>query len=332
MHFGFHFVSLTAFAVSCLGLTIPGSDAAACTSLNRRKSWNVLTLTEKAEYIRAERCLMKHPPVVGTIEGAQNVWDELHWMHIWQGNYVHFVGHFLPFHRYLVRTHEILLQTLCGYRGAQPYWDEVADYESGPLHEAAIFDPVFGFGGDGDRVTGCLRDGPFRGVTLHVKPEEHGDYCLTRGLNQTNFEWAKRSNIEACFGMSKYTDAWACYNDYPHSAGHAAVGGLMFDPIYSNADPIFYLHHAYVDRLWWQWQQADLPGRLSDIGGPNVPPQVVLESVGLPPPSQRLVDYNGDEGNTTTMAHVLWMYGIRPNVTIAEVMELEGEVICAKYE
>jgi tyrosinase len=92
---------------------------------------------------------MHHPPLLGTVEDAQTLWDELHHMHIWQGNYIHFVGQFLPWHRYLVRTHEVLLQELCGYHGAQPYWDELADYESAPLHEAAIFDPVFGFGGNG---------------------------------------------------------------------------------------------------------------------------------------------------------------------------------------
>lgn len=92
---------------------------------------------------------MHHPPLLGTVEDAQTLWDELHHMHIWQGNYIHFVGQFLPWHRYLVRTHEVLLQELCGYHGAQPYWDELADYESAPLHEAAIFDPVLGFGGNG---------------------------------------------------------------------------------------------------------------------------------------------------------------------------------------
>lgn len=106
----------------------------------------------------------------------------------------------------------------------------------------------------------------------------------------------------------------------------------MFDPTESNGDPIFYLHHAYLDRLWWQWQLADQPGRYSDIGGVNVPPQETLDTVGLSPPSATLVDYSGDPGNQTTLAHVLWMSGILPNVTVGEVMELAGDVICAIYE
>ncbi|KAL2813650.1 hypothetical protein BDW59DRAFT_167458 [Aspergillus cavernicola] len=327
----FQIVTLMVLVALSLGHTIP-RPGVGCTSLNRRKSWNDLTNLEKAEYIRAERCLMSHPPVVGTTEGAQNLWDELQWTHIWQGNYIHFVGHFLPWHRYLIRTHELLLQTLCGYTGAQPYWDEVTDYESGPLHESSVFDPVFGVGGNGFGEEGCIRDGPFRDTILHLKAGgDNEDYCISRRFDQTTFGWANRSNIEACHALSKYTEAWVCYNTYPHSAGHAALGGVMFDTIYSNGDPIFYLHHAYVDRMWWQWQQADLANRLTEIGGPNVPSQEVLQSVGLPPPSSTLVDYNGDEGDTTTLAHVLWMHGIRPNVTIAEVMDLGGGVICAEY-
>ena len=29
----------------------------------------------------------------------------------------------------------------------------------------------------------------------------------------------------------------------------------MNDIMYSPADPIFWLHHAYIDKQWFQWQQ-----------------------------------------------------------------------------
>ena len=31
-------------------------------------------------------------------------------------------------------------------------------------------------------------------------------------------------------------------------------------------DPLFYLHHANVDRVWWGWQQM-LPSRLYEMSG-----------------------------------------------------------------
>jgi tyrosinase len=289
-------------------------------------------MLEQLEYIRAARCLINHPPITGSVEGAKNVWDELHRTHIWQGNYIHYVGHFLPWHRYLIRAHELLLQRLCGYNGAQPYWDELGDYESGSIHEAAIFDPVFGFGGDGGEDS-CIQDGPFRDLTLHMSRESnYANYCLSRSFDQQWFTWANRSNIEECFVMTEYNDAWQCYNEFPHSAGHAVIGGVMGDPVESSGDPIFYLHHAYLDRLWWQWQQADEASRLTAIGGANVPPQSILDLVGLHGPDPSLVDYNGDEGDMTTLRHILWLHGIVPNATVADVLDLGGEVICATYE
>ena len=39
----------------------------------------------------------------------------------------------------------------------------------------------------------------------------------------------------------------------------------------SPGDPLFYLHHAYIDKLWWEWQSRNLSTRLTDISGPITP-------------------------------------------------------------
>lgn len=44
-----------------------------------------------------------------------------------------------------------------------------------------------------------------------------------------------------------------------------------------------------------------------------------------------MTDYFGDGGNVTTLNHNLWMAGLIPNVTVGDVMDLGGEVICAEY-
>lgn len=44
----------------------------------------------------------------------------------------------------------------------------------------------------------------------------------------------------------------------------------MIDPIASPGDPLFYLHHTWLDKMWADWQQKGLPGRLTEIGGENV--------------------------------------------------------------
>lgn len=43
----------------------------------------------------------------------------------------------------------------------------------------------------------------------------------------------------------------------------------MINPFTSPGDPIFYLHHGYLDKLWWDWQSLNLTTRLTEIGGNN---------------------------------------------------------------
>jgi tyrosinase len=38
-----------------------------------------------------------------------------------------------------------------------------------------------------------------------------------------------------------------------HGSVHIWVGGTMSDASVSPADPVFWLHHANLDRLWWSW-------------------------------------------------------------------------------
>lgn len=40
----------------------------------------------------------------------------------------------------------------------------------------------------------------------------------------------------------------------PHDMVHMAVGGVMGDPRTAALDPIFWLHHANIDRLWEVWR------------------------------------------------------------------------------
>ena len=56
-----------------------------------------------------------------------------------------------------------------------------------------------------------------------------------------------------------------------HGGVHIWVGGSMSDPSTSPADPVFWLHHCNLDRLWWVWynsaagnhQNPTIPGNLA---------------------------------------------------------------------
>jgi len=136
----------------------------------------------------------------------------------------------------------------------------------------------------------------------------------------------------------------------------------MLDPIASPGDPIFYLHHTWLDKVFWEWQALDLPARLSDIGGRTVqfeylpevssnpdfqlpipfdfggPPVFMPPPSAFPPPDAMRppagsapLRIDGNPGNRTTLKQVLNMFGVIPNATIADVMDIGGALLCYEY-
>ncbi|CAH0027308.1 unnamed protein product [Clonostachys rhizophaga] len=270
-----------------------------CHQKSRRKAWHRMSVDERKEYIDAELCLMERPPIAG-IEGAKNLWDELQFAHITQSNIIHNV----------------------------PYWAQVRDVDN--FAGSVIFDPVTGFGGEGSE---CVSDGPFTNLRMHINgTSTSANYCLSRAFNATAFTNAKQENIDECFNLEKYEDSYSCYQALPHTAGHFGVGGTMYDPAASPGEPLFYLHHTNLDRLWWEWQQDNLTFRLTDMGGQNMPSEEFLRENGFPDPTPGVIDYFGDGGGiVTTLNHNLWMVGVASKVTVREVMDIGGPLNCAEY-
>ncbi|KAI0014819.1 Di-copper centre-containing protein [Xylariomycetidae sp. FL0641] len=252
-----------------------------CTTRVQRKSWSTLTEQEKHDYLQADLCLMATPPKSG-IKGAQSRWDELQYAHVSQVDYIHGVGAFLPFHRYFVTAHGHLLQAECNYTGPLPYWDEPADM--GAINASALFNGPNSFGGNGTGAAACVADGPFANLTLHLKEDgsvKEGGYCVARVLNDFALAAADPRNVEVCRAKTSFVDAWKCYEGMPHSAGHGGVMGTMINLFLSPGDPVFYLHHGYLDKLWWDWQAGDLPARLADMGGNNTAAPFVIPPGGF---------------------------------------------------
>jgi tyrosinase len=75
---------------------------------------------------------------------------------------------------------------------------------------------------------------------------------VTRAPNSTADLAMIVSNVP---NIMAYTDFASFAGDLNgvHGAVHIWVGGTMSDPSTSPADPIFWMHHANLDRLWWVW-------------------------------------------------------------------------------
>ena len=52
-----------------------------------------------------------------------------------------------------------------------------------------------------------------------------------------------------------------------HNSGHVWVGGSMGIVATAPADPVFWMHHCEIDRIWAKWQ-ADHPGQNPGLVGP----------------------------------------------------------------
>ncbi|KAI9168303.1 hypothetical protein H9P43_007675 [Blastocladiella emersonii ATCC 22665] len=164
---------------------------------------------------------------------------------------------FLPMHRALLWEFENeLIKASKGALTALPYWDELADSRN-PTASS-----VFSSAGLGQLVAGPLR-APFVGLT------DDSNQQVTREPRRNanaGFTWIPQSQVLAR-GLSQFTsfgDMSRTIEASPHNQYHMLIGGHMGDPNISPADPIFWLHHNFVDLLWAAWQ-AVRPQNAEDL-------------------------------------------------------------------
>ncbi|KAK7429634.1 hypothetical protein QQZ08_003829 [Neonectria magnoliae] len=329
-----------------------------CTKPVVRKEWRTLSTDQKHEYIAAIKCLASKPSQTGGIyPGAKSRYDDFVATHIVNTNYIHFVGFFQAWHRVFVNQYEKDLRNLCGWTGGQPYWnwsldsDSVEDFLCSPL-----FDPETGFGGNGPFINstgwtnitrqipnklggGCVVDGPLvEGQwPVNMGPEKNTAYnsrCLRRDiapefaitkLNQARVDWTLEAEDYYEFDVRVEGGITVPTHGY-HGGGHLGVGGDLGevgDVYTSPGDPLFFMHHANMDRLWTKWQYQDWPARRRDIGGPDTQFAYPFAFFGD-------VDYKN-----VTLDYVMNFDKLIPgrqHFKIRDVMDIEGGALCYSYE
>jgi hypothetical protein len=92
-----------------------------------------------------------------------------------------------------------------------------------------------------------------------------------------------QSSIDGVFDETTFPGFQFRLESGPHNAVHRAVGGNMAQSN-SPSDPVFYLHHANIDRIWAEWQQtpnAQDPPNMADILQPknNFPGSAIIFNV-----------------------------------------------------
>jgi len=182
---------------------------------------------------------------------------------------------FFPWHRELLRHLELDLQTI-DPTVTLPYWDWTTDQSSDPVAGSPWTDD---FMGAKDPTTDRVTTGPFRAGVWVKRVFEAGDTDpdLRRALGRTAFGAGATAlpsdaqvygptgaltevpydsnpwNLGASPSFRDRAEGWHGAGSI-HNRVHLWVGGSML-PSTSPNDPIFFLHHCNVDRLWNQWQQ-----------------------------------------------------------------------------
>jgi hypothetical protein len=73
--------------------------------------------------------------------------------------------------------------------------------------------------------------------------------------------------LQAILQNSRFNDFARRLEGPPHALVHNEIGGDL-STMYSPNDPIFYLHHCFIDKVWADWQKRN-PANARAYGGRN---------------------------------------------------------------
>ncbi len=186
--------------------------------LSDRKDQATLTENEQQRFLCALNVLIAN----GTFGSLVDIHaDMTHQMHGTQ--------RFLPWHRVYLRQFELALQsnhpdvTL-------PYWDWTQPGEESVPGWLVAFTPTI--------IT------PTQTIPVTRSPGTASDLA---GI---------ASNVPSIMSQSAFATFTSQLEGIVHNSIHVWVGGSMSSVPTAPADPLFWMHHANIDRLWWVWQNS----------------------------------------------------------------------------
>jgi len=206
-------------------------------------------------------------------ERGYQYWAGIHGLPLpaWCDKYGHGKPTFLHWHRAYLYEFELKLRAAGhGHDVMLPWWDWLSvpeipstyreardpDGQPNPLYSVRINDVALQQG----------QRGAIPGDREEIQLARQPDTARHPGLPGT--ELPTKSDIETVLGYSDIQSFTANLEDW-HGQVHVWVGGHMSDIPFAAYDPIFWAHHAMIDRIWRIWQlkypdAASLPATLNE--------------------------------------------------------------------
>ena len=232
-----------------------------------RKDANTLNAAERAEFVAAVKALK-----------AEGLYDQFVLRHANAVmDAIHRAPAFLPWHRRFIFDLEVELQRVSGNPDLGiPYWN----WATGGANASMWNDDLLG--GDGD-AGGVVRTGPFRaGEWTVINSSGVPAGPLMRSFGQSGMPTLPtQAEVDQVLAVTPYDVAPWNTGSHPsfrnqlegwmgpnlHNRGHVWVGGSML-PMTSPNDPVFFMNHCMVDKVWHDWQvRFPNQGYLPETGG-----------------------------------------------------------------
>jgi Common central domain of tyrosinase len=256
-----------------------------------RKGIKDLNPPEKSKFAEAALTLKNAVPSqipAAAADGSISRWDDYVWLHLQSMHGAHRGAAFLPWHREFLRVVEQDMRKAVSDPALTiPYWDWTTARSPGDSGWPFVDDFM---GGLGEADTLIVRTGPFRtnldGTSdwvLHIVDAEPELELRRRPPGQSPpASLPTKTMVDNGLGVTPYdaspfvegmmtnptiaqiNASYRKTNEYRfHNPPHPWVGGGFptWDPAGSMSfmaspnDPIFFLHHCNIDRLWAVWQQ-----------------------------------------------------------------------------
>ncbi|CAI9743244.1 hemocyanin subunit 1 [Octopus vulgaris] len=218
---------------------------------HERKLVDTLTSMEEVEIREAMRMFKADKTATG-FQRISAMHGSLHWCPYLAAPVKHMCCHhnsktFLPWHRLLMMNFDDGLRRY-GHRLGTPYWDWTRPFSALPkLATEKVYRDL----------SGKLRENPF--LRTHI------DYLgvdTVRDVEAKLFHPSHRRRVyEFVLNALEHSEfeRFQSELEHVHNLMHVLVGGWatysMSCLAYAAYDPIFYLHHSMVDRVWAVWQE-----------------------------------------------------------------------------